>query len=236
MKISFIIPAYNEEKYIGKCLESIIKHGPPDAEIIVINNNSTDQTTGIVNSFPRVKLLFEPTRGTTHTRQKGLENASGELVAFIDADCRLTPEWMNIVAKKFTENKKLVCLSGPYFFYDNTKIKNFLIARPYNYLASLSNKLTNSVIYGGNTIIKKEIINKIGGWDKSINFYGDDVILAKKISTLGKIDFDLKFFVHSSSRRFNHEGIPTMILKYFINFIWVRLFNKPYHQTYLNHR
>jgi len=235
MKISFVIPAHNEEKYLKECLESLIKYGPKNAEIIVVDNNSTDKTSIIANSFPEVKLLFEPTMGTTHARQKGLENTNGELIAFIDADCRITTEWLKIVQNKF-KNENIICLSGPYYFYDNSRLKNLLIAKPYDYLAYLSNLLINSVIYGGNMVIKKEIIIKIGGWDKKLNFYGDDVMLAKKISPLGKIDFDLIFFVHSSARRFNNEGIPKMILKYLVNFFWIRFFDKPYHKTHLNHR
>jgi len=235
MKISFVIPAYNEEKYLKECLESIIKYGPQDAEIIVVDNNSTDNTAKIANKFSRVKLLYEATRGTTHARQKGLENANGDLIAFIDADCIITPNWLSTVEKKFT-NKKIICLSGPYDFYDNTKLKNLLIARPYDFLVFLNNKIFNSVIYGGNMVIKKDIINKIGGWDKNINFYGDDIMLAKKISRLGKIDFALNFYVSSSFRRLNSEGIAKIILKYLINFFWIRFFNKPYHNTYSNHR
>ncbi len=74
MKISVIVPVHNEEKYIGECIESLLKQSVPADEIIIINNNSTDNTVAIVKKYP-VKLLNEKKQGITFARNKGLNIA-----------------------------------------------------------------------------------------------------------------------------------------------------------------
>ena len=102
MKLSFIVPAYNEEDLIGKCLESILKQAASrlgDIEIIVVNNASTDKTREIALSFPGVIVVDEPQKGIVHARHAGFLASSGDLIANIDADTMLTPGWINKILK-----------------------------------------------------------------------------------------------------------------------------------------
>jgi len=86
MTISVVIPAYNEEKCIGACLENVIKYAPDNLkEIVVVNNASTDKTAEIASKFPKVRVVFEPDKGLTKARQAGLMAAEGDLVAYVDA-------------------------------------------------------------------------------------------------------------------------------------------------------
>src|SRR5207302_647488 len=86
MNISVVIPAYNEEKYIGQTLESVISNAPENLlEIIVVNNASTDKTSAIASAFPKVKVVDEPKKGLTRARQAGLNAAQGDVLAYIDA-------------------------------------------------------------------------------------------------------------------------------------------------------
>src|SRR5688572_26560882 len=100
VKISFVIPAYNEADGIGDCLRSIIAEidrTGGDAEIIVANNASTDATRRVAESFPGVKVVDEPRKGIVWARRAGYLASSGELIANIDADNRLTPGWLKTV-------------------------------------------------------------------------------------------------------------------------------------------
>ena len=118
MKISLIIPAYNEEKYIKDCLLSIQKHGEGLFEVIVINNASTDATASIVKEFKNIKLVNENKKGLPFARNRGLAEANGEIVAFIDADTKIPKGWVKKIEKAFKKNDKLVSISGPYIYYD----------------------------------------------------------------------------------------------------------------------
>lgn len=232
MNISFIIPAYNEEKYIGGCLESIIKYGPPDAEIIVVDNNSTDRTKEIVKQFPRVILLKEEKKGTNSARQRGLSSAISELVAFIDADCRLTPSWLKIAQTEFTKNSRLVALSGAYYFPEIKSKFTQGVIKIFHYFTACVSRLTGYAIYGGNIVARRTTLLQAGGLNTELIFHGDDADTGKRLKKYGQVKFLPKFFVYSSARRLNEEGIIRIGSKYILNYLWVIFFNKPFHTTY----
>ena len=87
-KISFIIPAYNVEKVIGECIRSIIKIENNNYEIVVVNDGSTDHTEEIIKSYndTRLKVITQKNSGVSTARNRGLLEASGEYIAFVDAD------------------------------------------------------------------------------------------------------------------------------------------------------
>src|SRR4051812_6224494 len=92
LKISFIIPAHNEQFYISDCLSSVIKalhQNICEAEIIVVNNASTDDTKKIANLCRGVIVIDEPHKGLARARQAGFKACTGDLVANIDADTNL---------------------------------------------------------------------------------------------------------------------------------------------------
>ncbi|MEI8343969.1 MAG: glycosyltransferase [Candidatus Moraniibacteriota bacterium] len=101
-KISFIIIAYNEEHAIGRCLEAILaQDGLEDFEIVVVNDGSKDKTArvveGFVKNYPNIFLhSLNSNQGRGAARAKGIENAAGEYVAFIDADIVLPTHWLSI--------------------------------------------------------------------------------------------------------------------------------------------
>ncbi len=116
MKLSFVIPAHNEEKNIGNCLKSILQETPGKffaVEIIVVNNASADKTKEIALSFPNVRVVDEERKGITYARQAGYLAATGDLIANVDADNILSPGWLEKVFSEFLKNDKLVGLSGP---------------------------------------------------------------------------------------------------------------------------
>jgi glycosyltransferase involved in cell wall biosynthesis len=128
MKLSFIIPAFNEELYIGECLDCILKYAKKRYhEIIVVDNGSIDRTSEIAQSRPGVRVVHEARRGITQARQRGLEEATGDLLAYLDADTRIPPSWLDIAEQTFKEDDDIACLSGPYLYYDGPRFKRRLI-------------------------------------------------------------------------------------------------------------
>jgi glycosyltransferase involved in cell wall biosynthesis len=157
-KLAFVIPAYNEEALIGKCLESVvaeIARSGADAEIIVVNNASTDRTGEIARSFPTVRVVDEPKKGLVNARDAGFAASEGfELIANIDSDTMVPPGWLDTVLHEFGRDPRLVCLSGPYVYYDMSAWSRFLVSMFYGltWLIYVINRYVlrvGSVVQGG---------------------------------------------------------------------------------------
>lgn len=237
MKISLIIPAHNEEKYIGECLASVQKYANDLFEVIVVDNVCTDRTAEIAKSFPFVRVVDQPQKGLLWARQKGFEEARGDLLAYIDADCRLSSNWLSEVTKEFEKNEKLVSLSGPYRYYDLSLIYNFFANLSWWLSAPITYRIVGYMILGGNFVVKKEVIEKIGGFNTTeVSFYGEDTDLARRIAPYGKAKFKMNFFILTSGRRLLHEGLFKAFWTYGLNFLWEVIFKKPLTKTYADIR
>lgn len=88
--VSVIVPVYNCEKYLGKCIDSVLKQTYKSLEVIIINDGSSDSSHEIAERFSkldkRIKLINQENKGVSATRNKGLENSTGKYVLFVDAD------------------------------------------------------------------------------------------------------------------------------------------------------
>jgi len=229
MKISVVIPAYNEERYVGACLKSIFLGRIPElAEVIVVNNASTDNTANVVARFPEVRLLNEPERGPAHARRRGFLEAKSDLVGYIDADCRIPKRWLEIAKQEFDHDPSLVSLSGPLDYYDLAPLPRFFAGLYWKFISIPTYYLVGYMALGGNMVAKREALEKAGGFDTSIDFYGDDTDLARRLARLGKVKYMGGFFTWTSARRISKEGLFTMACKYSLNFFWIVIFHKPY--------
>ncbi len=236
MKLSFVIPAHNEELYIGKCLDSIVrelKRSPHDVEVIVVDNASTDRTKDIAARYSGVRLVYEPQKGLVRARRAGFLAATGDLIANVDADTMLTPGWIENAFRAFHESPKLVCLSGPFIYYDLPKGIRVLVKMFYGlgFLVYLMNRFIlrrASVVQGGNFVLRASALREIGGYNTDIDFYGEDSDIARRLNKAGKVRFTFGFPIFSSGRRLAKEGMFTMGFRYGINYLWIVLFNKPF--------
>lgn len=100
--VSIVVPARNAEPTVGECLESLMRvdYDPERREILVVENDSSDRTGEIIREYP-VRRLFEPRRGPSAARNRGVEAAHGEIVAFTDADCVVTKRWLRELLRGF---------------------------------------------------------------------------------------------------------------------------------------
>lgn len=232
-RISLIICAYNEEKQIGECLASAIKNsGGKFHEIIVVDNASTDGTREIAESFPGVVVSHEKNKGLIRARAHGHQKSKGEILAFIDADTRMPPGWVDTVIEEFGKDKNLACLSGPYIYFDIPKWKRALVAVYWHGLAFPVYLLVGFMAVGGNFAIKRETLEKMGGFDTSIEFYGEDTDIARRASKFGKVKFKPSFAMHTSGRRLTHHGIFKTSMLYISNFLSEVFFHKPANKKY----
>lgn len=238
LKLSVIVPAFNEEKYIGRCLESIIEEAGDDVyEIIVVDNASTDRTSQIAKKYKGVKVVRENRKGLTKARQAGFLAAKGDILAYIDADSIVNRGWFHRVRKEFEKNPKLVCLSSPYSLYDASKWKRVATWAYWNLLGYPIYKfLIQYMVQGTNIAIKRSVLLKIGGFDESIEFYGEDTDIARRLNRIGKVKFLRRPLVASSARRMDAEGWLKMGFKYGFNFISEIVLRKPLDKQYQDHR
>lgn len=236
MKLSIVIPAYNEEAYLPACLESVLlqaaKYQEGEVELIVVNNASTDKTSEVVASYPRVKLVNEPNKGLTNARQAGYLASTGELIANIDADVLMPEGWIGKVLAEFEKNDKLVALSGPYILYDKSFLFNAGVWFYYlmGYVAHLVNQYVlhiGAMLQGGNFILRRSALEKIGGYNMAVQFYGEDTDMATRIQKVGEVKFTFSLPMRTSGRRLSKEGTLKTAYKYAINFFSVTFLRQP---------
>lgn len=246
MKISFSIPAYNEEHRIGRCLESVQKEimragMENDAEIVVVNNASTDRTKEIASAFHGVRVVDEPSKGLTFARQAGFKHSAGELVANVDSDTMVPPGWLDTVRSEFERNGNLVALSGPFVYYDLSPLKRFWVKCFYGvgYATYLFNKhvlRAGAMLQGGNFVVRRDAMQKIGGFDTTIRFYGEDTDVARRLNKVGDVVWTFRLPIYASGRRLGHEGVIKTGLRYALNYLWTTFAKKPWSEEYIDVR
>ena len=235
-KISLVIPAYNEEKYVSECLKEVLQNGKELFEIIVVNNASTDNTKDVVRSFANnysnVKIVDEPKKGLTKARERGLQAAAGEIIAYIDADTKIPKGWAEKINKYFEENNNAVCLSGPGIYYEQSLIGKTFVWIYWLFLAYPAYFLTGYMVYGANFAARKSALEKISGFNQNISFYGEDTDIAGRLSRVGKVKFMPNLYVYTSARRLHNEGVAKTAIKYIINFVSEVFMKKPVTSEY----
>jgi len=232
--ISFIIPCYNEEKHIKDCIRAIRKHvWYVPYEIIVVDNNCTDKTVEIAE-LEGAFVIKESRKGVVFARQAGYEIAKGFLIANIDADSKITDGWIWEALSRLSNNDT-VAVTGP-LEYENAGFGFRMLTKFYYLLAKLSNDYVGVFLQGGNAIIKKSALDKVGGYDLNIAFYGEDTMTAKRIQHLGKIVFNMYMITTTSPRRLEEQGVLKTTWLYLTNYFSVTFKNKSTTNDYKDYR
>jgi len=128
MFISVVIPAYNEERYLGRCLQALRAQSCPASrfESVVVDNGSTDTTARIGRGFG-ARVVGEPVKGIAKARQTGFEAARGEVIASTDADTVVPPFWLARIAGHFARDLELGGLYGPVYWPDGRPHERLII-------------------------------------------------------------------------------------------------------------
>lgn len=101
VRISVVIPVYNEEKLIGKCIEALLNNTVQPYEIIVADGGSTDRTLEILKKYPEVRVVMNPLKSAAAGRNAGILQAKGSVIAFTDGDCIVDSRWVETIRNAF---------------------------------------------------------------------------------------------------------------------------------------
>ncbi len=223
MKISVIIPAYNEEQYLGKTLEAVLAQDYPDFEVIVVDNASTDGTAKIARSFQKAKLVSESRKGTMSACERGRTESKGDILVRMDADCVPDKDWLSKGAAFFND-PKVSGAGGPYDYYDYGTLFRYLSLQVQKWIYTPISAIAQffgagAIMNGGNSFMRASSLEAVGGFNTDIVFYGDDTDTARRLTKVGKVIFSPHLTIKTSARRFKKEGILNLEFKYLISFI-----------------
>ncbi|MFN8638069.1 MAG: glycosyltransferase [Dehalococcoidia bacterium] len=238
--LSIVVPAYNEEAYLPSCLahiaSAVATEPAGSVEVIVVDNASSDGTSMVAAGFPGVRVVSEPAKGLTRARERGIEEARGEIVAYVDADTRMPEGWIGRVAEEFRGASDVVCVSGPYVYFDQSPVARFLVWLYWRLLAYPSYLVTGYMAVGGNFAVRRDAVAEIGGFDETIEFYGEDTDIARRLHRVGRVRFVLSLAMPTSARRFHQEGFFRTAGRYASNFLSEVVLGRPLTGSYTDVR
>lgn len=162
LTVSVVIPAYNEENGITKCLESIHAQTVKADEVILVDNNCSDNTAMIASQYSFVTIIKETNQGTIHARNTGFNKARGDILIRIDADSILCPEWIENAIYLFEDNDTFG-VTGPiavdWLPFMHTWLKTTAWMRFYYYWSEFIFGVR--IMSGANMAIRRTSWNKI---------------------------------------------------------------------------
>ena len=242
MTISVIVCAYNEEAYIGPCLHSLVSQSRLPDEIIVIDNASSDRTGLVARQVAGVRVVDEPRKGLVIARERGRQEARGDVLVYVDADCRAPKAWLERIERRFAGDARLIALSGNYRFYDwdwwgRTLLRAYdLTLGPATHVLVKYVLRIGVVFYGGNFAVRRAALEQIGGFDTSIEFHGEDTNLGRRLSRIGRIELRYDCYLYTSARRYNAMGKGAVFRLYVRNFVSELLHHRPRDTDHLDVR
>lgn len=190
--VSIVIPVRNAASIIGDCLESLHKLDyPPDRyEVIIADSLSTDNTCEIARSYG-ARITSTPVRSVCAGRNAGFAAAKGDLIAFSDADCVMTADWLKNSLKYFTDEKvaavggpNLVPLDDSYF----SRAVDVQFAFSYHLTSAAPVRVLDRVIesrsHGSNIIFRKKVLDRVMPMSEEL-IEGEDVAMNYRITELG---------------------------------------------------
>lgn len=200
--ISIIIPCYNAEKTIKRCLESVISQTYKNIEIVIINDGSTDKTDSIIKKYindNRIKYYNRSNHGIGKTRNFGIKEATGEYITFLDSDDYLPNDAIDNLYKLAQKNKLDLVVSD--YYVDNKNIKSEKIKSfPITNVKNNPNLIFDINLAPWNKLYKKELIENIK-FEENLKyedapFVIESIIKAKRI---GKLDKETYYYVVNSN-------------------------------------
>jgi glycosyltransferase involved in cell wall biosynthesis len=172
-KVSVIIPNYNYAKYVAEAIESVMSQSYKDIEIVVVNNGSTDDSMEVLQKYAKkIRLINQENLGQSGSRKTGLEAATGDYIAFLDADDKWDPQKIEKQMLLFTPKVELV-YCGINLFSENAQ--KIIATEIPTFRGSCRDTFIDfpgvSIVLSGEStsIFTRSLLEKVGGFDPELN-------------------------------------------------------------------
>ncbi len=205
LKLSIVIPVYNEQNYLKACLDSIAAQTVKPFEVLVVDNNSTDKSMDIAAAYPFVKILKESKQGTVFTRDRGFNAVRGDIIGRIDADTVLPQDWVDYLGRLFLKDANIMAVTGPCNF--NLKFGGTALSWLHRIIYFWSTRLLfgHTTLFGSNMAFRSNVWNKVNREVCERTDVHEDMDLAHHIARLSlPIRFDRRISVTISAKVFLH--------------------------------
>jgi GT2 family glycosyltransferase len=196
-RVSVVVACYNGERTLKACLESLARLNYPDYEVILVDDGSTDATKQTAAAFPNVRYFrHEKNLGLSVARNTGIAAATGEIVAFTDADCRADEDWLYYLVGDLMDGG-FTGVGGPNLLPpDDSAVASAVMASPGGPAHVMLTDRQAEHIPGCNMAFYKWSLEAIGGFDPVFTKAGDDVDICWRMQQAGgKIGFSPSAFV-----------------------------------------
>ena len=214
-KISVVIPAFNEEKLLPRCLQSLQNQTYPreNYEIIVVDNGSTDNTAKIGKKFGAAVYTYTDINRAGASRQFGTTKTNADIIAFTDADCMASNNWLTTIDNLF-KDPKIICIGGK-MLPDKNNFILFCIYTFYDIFHLLNQYFYKTIFWGLNFAVRKNEFDQIGGLSTTLSTSEDWDLAIRLQKKFGKksVYYAKNLQVYSSTRK--QENI-----KVFARYAW----------------
>lgn len=216
-KVSVIIPARNEEKYLEKTIESVKKQKYKNIEVVVVNNGSRDKTFEIAKLYSDKTISFDLELGIGGARNEGVKLTDGDILVFLDADTYLSPNAIKNIVDYTTFNTVGTCKGVP--ATKDIIAKLFFLGKNFLYKNKIIESAATGIIF-----CHRKIFNEINGFNPETHAELIDFI-NKVIKMGGKYKFLDNCYVTTSMRRYEKDGYFKTTLFWF-KWKIISIFNK----------
>lgn len=225
--VSVIIPTYNYGRFVGEAIESVLAQTYPIAEIVVVDDGSTDDTEDIVRRFGDVRYIKQPNAGVCAARNKGFEISTGEIIAFLDADDTWLPEKVERQVAKFEEDADIGLVHCGMREFDSATGETRAV-----HLDGLEGWVATEIALftlptilgpGGAILVRHDVIDDVGGFDTRLK-NGEDWEFCLRVAMKYKVGFVREVLVNYRSHGMNaHKNVAEMERSTAI--AWAKAFN-----------
>ncbi len=219
-KISVLLPVYNSEKTIEKCLSSILFSSYSNFELVLVNDGSNDSSKDIIYSFKdeRIKYFEKTNSGLIDSLNFGVKNCSSEIIMRIDADDYIKPEKIALQLKELKSSNSVLIGTNAYIVNNDEKILGETNL-PLNHLEIVKSmiKMRPSLIHPS-IMVYKDILNKVDYFDEKYH-HAEDYDIFFRISKLGEIINipEKLMYLRKSESNISHKNAKKQIVNSFIS-------------------
>lgn len=231
LRISVVIPSYNEEALIGPCVRSVAEQtlDRADYEVLLVDGRSRDRTVDVARPFVD-RVLLDEGKGYTWAKNQGAREARAGVVAFTDADTVVPRRWLETLLSHF-DDPAVVAAGGPTFTLEEEPLR---YAAWFNALSTFNNLLAHmglTHLPSPNCAYRREPLLRAGGFPDFL--LTDDFSLSRTIRRFGRVRYEPTLPTYTSLRRLRALGIRRTYGKWIVGALGILVRGRPFTRTYV---